>query len=369
MNKITLGLLIGMSLFTLSCKKSAQDAASQQTDDFSANTKSQSSASVFSTSAVDLANYTLTLEDNFDGVGPLHSRWNYRAENTVRGYATILRSNVTYAVSGAGILRMAARENSTAPLFTASQISTQNSFLQKYGYFECRVLVNRTIGPHCAFWLQSPTYGNTNDPGVSGTEIDIFEHHMANGPNIARHNLHWNGYGADHQTIGTTETVSGLQYGFHTFGLEWTSSEYIFYVDGVEKWRTSTAISHTSEYLIFSQEITGYGGDRFAGTYPDFMDIDWVRAYKTRKVSVFQNCTYKGWAKQLATANYTMAQLAALGVTNDAISSVSVPAGIKIQLYQGDNFTGSSITLTADNSCLIDEAFNDNISSVKVSAN
>jgi beta-glucanase (GH16 family) len=362
MKKITSKLLIGVCLFSLSCKKKSQEETLQKTEKISAIAKSELSAS-----AVNLDDYALTLEDNFDGVGPLNSRWNYRAENTVRGYATILRSNVSYAVSGAGILRLAAKRNGDT--FTASQISTQNSFLQKYGYFECRVLVNRTMGPHCSFWLQSPTYGNTNDPGVSGTEIDIFEHHMANGPNIARHNLHWNGYGVDHQSIGAKETISGLQYGFHTFGLEWTPSAYIFYVDGVEKWRTSTAISHTSEYLIFSQEITGFGGDRFAGTYPDFMDIDWVKVYKTRKASVFQDCQYKGWAKQLAIGNYTMAQLAALGVTNDAISSISVPAGIKIQLYQGDNFTGSSITLTADNNCLIDEALDDNVSSLKVSAN
>jgi beta-glucanase (GH16 family) len=362
MKKITSKLLIGVCLFSLSCKKKSQEETLQKTEKISAIAESELSAS-----AVNLDDYALTLEDNFDGVGPLNSRWNYRAENTVRGYATILRSNVSYAVSGAGILRLAAKRNGDT--FTASQISTQNSFLQKYGYFECRVLVNRTMGPHCSFWLQSPTYGNTNDPGVSGTEIDIFEHHMANGPNIARHNLHWNGYGVDHQSIGAKETISGLQYGFHTFGLEWTPSAYIFYVDGVEKWRTSTAISHTSEYLIFSQEITGFGGDRFAGTYPDFMDIDWVKVYKTRKASVFQDCQYKGWAKQLAIGNYTTAQLAALGVTNDAISSISVPAGIKIQLYQGDNFTGSSITLTADNNCLIDEAFDDNVSSLKVSAN
>jgi beta-glucanase (GH16 family) len=367
--KITLRFLIGVSLFTLSCKKSTQDATLQQTNDVFANTKLQSSGSAAAANTVDLSNYTLTLEDNFDGVGPLHSRWNYRAENTVRGYATILRSNVTYAVSGAGILRMAARENSTAPLFTASQISTENSFLQKYGYFECRVLVNRTVGPHCSFWLQSPTMGATNNPALDGVEIDIFEHHMANGPNIARHNLHWNGYGANHQTIGTTETISGLQYGFHTFGLEWTSSAYIFYVDGVEKWRTSTAISHRSEFLIFSQEITGFGGDRFAGIYPDFMDIDWVKVYKTKKVSVFQNCSWGGWAKQLAIGDYTSAQLVALGITNDAISSISVPPGIKIQLYQNDGFTGSTTTLTADNNCLTGIGFNDNISSVKVSAN
>nr|WP_276900034.1 family 16 glycosylhydrolase [Pedobacter kyonggii] len=367
MRKITSMLLIGVAVAGMSCEKSSQNVTQKGgtvVKEVLAKTDNTLAAS-----AVNLADYTLTLEDNFDGVGPLHSRWNYRAENTVRGYATILRSNVTYAVSGLGILRMAARENSTAPLFTASQISTANSFLQKYGYFECRVLVNKTIGPHCSFWLQSPTMGATNNPALDGVEIDIFEHHMANGANIARQNLHWNGYGANHQTIGSKQTISGLQAGFHTFGLEWTSSAYIFYVDGIEKWRTSTAISHRSEFLIFSMEVTGFGGDRFAGTYPDFMDIDWVRVYRTKKASVFQNCSWGGWAKQLAIGNYTMAQLAALGVANDAISSVSVPEGIKIQLFQGDNFTGSSITLTADNDCLIDEAFNDNISSVKVSAN
>jgi len=366
MRKITCLLLAGVSLSVMSCKKSAQYANAQSTAILPIKSMAVSNAAVSAAGTVDLSNYTLTLEDTFDGVGPLNSRWNYRAENTVRGYATILRSNVTYAVSGLGILRMAAKRDGNN--FTASQISTENSFLQKYGYFECRVIVNKTIGPHCSFWIQSPTMGATNNPAADGVEIDVFEHHMANGANIARHNLHWNGYGANHQTIGAKETISGLSGGFHTFGLEWTSSEYIFYVDGVERWRTSTAISHRSQFLIFSQEITGFGGDRFAGTYPDFMDIDYVRVYKTRKASVFQNCSYGGWAKQLAIGTYTMAQLASLGITNDAISAISVPSGIKIQLYTGDNFTGTSTILTADNSCLPD-GFNDTTSSIKVSAN
>jgi hypothetical protein len=89
MKKITSKLLIGVCLFSLSCKKKSQEETLQKTEKISAIAESELSAS-----AVNLDDYALTLEDNFDGVGPLNSRWNYRAENTVRGYATILRSNV-----------------------------------------------------------------------------------------------------------------------------------------------------------------------------------------------------------------------------------------------------------------------------------
>jgi hypothetical protein len=116
-----------------------------------------------------------------------------------------------------------------------------------------------------------------------------------------------------------------------------------------------------------------YGGDesqvthfvkriRIASTYAE-------AAPSGGKVSVYQNCSYGGWVYNLGVGSYTMSQLAALGVTNDAISSIKVPNGLKITVYQSDNFAGTSTTLTADNSCLTGINFNDNISSVVVSMN
>lgn len=238
-------------------------------------------------------NYVLLWEDQFEGPSLDTTKWRYRAENTTRGFAKILRSNVT--MSGSGTVLLAARRNGDN--FSASQIATHETYLQKYGYFEARCKVNGTMGPHSSFWLQSPTMGQTLNPAVDGTEIDVFEYHLNNGPNIIRHNLHWNGYGANHQSTGSMNTIAGSGTGFHLFGVEWTSDEYIFYVDGVEKWRTSTAVSQRSEFMLLSMEITGFGGNRYNGTYPDFLEVDYVRAYQKSQVSNpgFENGALLPW--------------------------------------------------------------------------
>jgi hypothetical protein len=64
-------------------------------------------------------------------------------------------------------------------------------------------------------------------------------------------------------------------------------------------------------------------------------------------VTFYADYSYDGAASStLAKGSYTMAQLAALGVTNDWASSVSIPAGWTVIMYQNDNFTGTSWTRT-----------------------
>lgn len=65
-------------------------------------------------------------------------------------------------------------------------------------------------------------------------------------------------------------------------------------------------------------------------------------------VTFYQDYSYDGQASStLAKGSYTMAQLAAAGVTNDWASSVSIPAGWTVIMYQNDNFSGTSWTLTS----------------------
>jgi hypothetical protein len=61
--------------------------------------------------------------------------------------------------------------------------------------------------------------------------------------------------------------------------------------------------------------------------------------------------------------------LNAQGILNDDISSLKVTAGYKVTLYKHDNFGGSSLVKTGDDACLVDDAFNDSASSLKVEAN
>jgi len=81
---------------------------------------------------------------------------------------------------------------------------------------------------------------------------------------------------------------------------------------------------------------------------------------------VYKDCNYGGYAVSLPAGNYTLANLQAKGILDNDISSLKVQAGHEVLLYANDNFTGSSATITSDNTCLVANTFNDVASSVRV---
>lgn len=81
---------------------------------------------------------------------------------------------------------------------------------------------------------------------------------------------------------------------------------------------------------------------------------------------VYKDCNYGGYAIGLNPGTYTRSQLIALGILDDDISSLKVTSGYKVTLYQDDNFTGSTLALTADDNCLVDNSWNDVTTSLKV---
>ena len=94
----------------------------------------------------------------------------------------------------------------------------------------------------------------------------------------------WNyrGLGQRRQAINVKKTVQELLDGYHTFGLEWTQTEYIFYIDGEESWRTDQAISHRDQYIILGLEV-GEKQKRIVERNKNFWDsvyFDYVRVYK-----------------------------------------------------------------------------------------
>lgn len=84
-------------------------------------------------------------------------------------------------------------------------------------------------------------------------------------------------------------------------------------------------------------------------------------------VKVYKDCGFTGSQKGLYIGRYTAADLQALGVSNDDISSLKVPAGYRVTLYEHDNFQGLSTERTTDQSCLGDE-WNDRVSSLEIEA-
>jgi chitinase len=89
----------------------------------------------------------------------------------------------------------------------------------------------------------------------------------------------------------------------------------------------------------------------------------------TGPVVVYKDCSYSGTSVGLTTGSYTRAQLIAKGVNDDEISSLKVQSGYKVTLYWDDNFTGSSLVKTGDDDCLVDDGWNDKVTSLVVSTN
>lgn len=92
-------------------------------------------------------------------------------------------------------------------------------------------------------------------------------------------------------------------------------------------------------------------------------------SYYTAQNSVVTVCSdmnYGGYAVGLPLGEHDMAALAAYGIINDDISSLKVPSGYKVTLYDNSGFGGESRTYTSDASYVGDD-FNDRCTSIKVS--
>jgi hypothetical protein len=86
----------------------------------------------------------------------------------------------------------------------------------------------------------------------------------------------------------------------------------------------------------------------------------------TSGVTFFADVNYGGAAGMpMIKGNYTLSQLLAKGVQNDWASSMRIPTGWTVIVYQNDNFSGTSWTFSGDTSW-IGSAANDQMSSCKI---
>lgn len=170
------------------------------------------------------------------------------------------------------------RTKQSGERFTSGAVRTKGHFEHACGYWVARMQLQKQPGHWTAFWLMSDGVNKVGDGGRDGTEIDICEFPRLDGS--YQINLHWDGYGKDHKSAGKKLFDAGITNGFHTFALWWTPTEYIFYLDGKETWRTAAGgVSQQPEYVKFSAEIGPWAGDIRQAQLPDHFLVDYVRVY------------------------------------------------------------------------------------------
>jgi beta-glucanase (GH16 family) len=167
--------------------------------------------------------------------------------------------------------------------YKTSWLTTKDKFRHKYGYWEirCKFTEMKAKGCWVAFWLFANNDVVYDGDPRNGCEIDIMEYAWMD--DRTNHAIHWGRHRSD--SVSHIEQIPGLREGFHTFGLEWTKDEYIFYIDDKKIWRTGKGVSQAEQTLFLSVEIEagnwGDGGDIRDHTdlLPNYWIIDYVRIY------------------------------------------------------------------------------------------
>ena len=171
----------------------------------------------------------------------------------------------------------------------APRIATAGRKSFTFGYFECRFKLHDSNFANASFWMLPEGHMDARDPVHKGMEIDIMEC-ITPSLDTMSHTTHWYSridgklVSFSGGTLG--RTVPGLNKGWHTIALEWTPTDLIFYIDGVESWRLNEKdhpIPVNPHHLIF----TFYGRCEEIVKHPGFKTTfmaDYVRVYQKEKI-------------------------------------------------------------------------------------
>lgn len=267
--------------------------------------------------------WTLVWEDNFTGSGqPSATNWNYHVGN---GYNPGLagfdgwgngewewyRPGNCY-LSG-GNLVMRADYNSSPTTIAGRQwyqfscrITTDTKRAITYGAIEARINMPSKIGTWPAFWMMGDACDDTStgsyNPAMSTYtvmasnwascgEVDIMEHR--NTETLVYQNLFWDTrtglfpWAGDTIANAPTNYDAGNVNAFHTYRLEWTTTQMRWYVDGNIAKTQDISGANQEEFqkpfhLILNLALAGAftGAQPNQADFPLYMYVDYVRVYQ-----------------------------------------------------------------------------------------
>ncbi|SMP05266.1 T9SS type A sorting domain-containing protein [Chryseobacterium profundimaris] len=123
-----------------------------------------------------------------------------------------------------------------------------------------------------------------------------------------------------------------------------------------------------ADFEGLAQSINGYNVPDLNRYYVnDKISSIRIRKIPAKGVTLYADCDYKGKTYSLPEGYYGGNVLADLGFPIKTLSSLKVSTGYKVKLFDGFHFTGSNITVSANDKCLVNNNFNDKTISVVVS--
>lgn len=241
-----------------------------------------------------------TFDDEFDGNAIDETKWNVYGPNYWDKKTHWSKANMIVK-DGVAIQRFEKRAgyHNDDPAqkqtdYVCGFLDTYGKWTQRYGYFEARLKLVKAPGLWPTFWLM-PDRGveagpqwKRQDTGNGAMELDIMEQLTRWGSH--RHNIamHWDGYGKDHKSIGSTMNYAVPDKdGFVTSGLLWTPGSAIFYCNGKEVFRWEDArIGSIPCEIIFETTTGGWDNNSVDDRQlPADYVIDYVRVWQRKDLA------------------------------------------------------------------------------------
>jgi len=248
--------------------------------------------------------WTMTLEDNFDGDKINENTWSSLGSNFWDKRSHFSKDN-TFVKDGKLHLRFEKKRgfhnddpsSNKETDYATGFLQSYGKWTQRYGYFEARLKPPAANGLWPAFWLM-PDRGmkyateqwKRQDIAKDGMEFDIYEPLTGWGPHRYGIAMHWDGYGKNHKAAGSTVYAAPDRDGFITVGLLWTPGSAVFYCNGQECGRMENErISNLSSEIIFTLPSGGWDNTplddkELSGDQADFI-VDYVRVWQRKDLA------------------------------------------------------------------------------------
>lgn len=236
--------------------------------------------------------WNLVFDDEFDGNSLDSSRWEC---GQFFGWSVINGERQWYDCDGVsvagGFLTLTATKDGAPnqpgsvtydpPLeWTSGAVFTRGKFEPQYGAFEARVQCPTESGMWCAYWTFSSA-GNWPNGEIDFLEVPNVEPSGGSCPSqTAYFSVHFGSDdGSSHSYNGSHYAASAGQMQVYT--VEWTPTEIVWYVNGVERHRYSgSGVPDEPVYLILNMAVGGSWPCSPTGSGLHEMRVDYVRAWE-----------------------------------------------------------------------------------------
>ncbi|MDX2020286.1 MAG: family 16 glycosylhydrolase [Deltaproteobacteria bacterium] len=228
---------------------------------------------------------TLTFREECEGNAPDPRWWNtsFIAPDRTTAFrrydwsgSAVADRNVSFQ-GGVCSLRIA-NEPTDGAKFGSATLDSTNKFEQKYGYFEVRAKVVRGKGLATTVSLADATRW---PPQVNFVDV------VGGDPKTNKFGGWFVPAGANDTTYaGNSVSTVDLAADFHTFGIDWTPTNVVFYLDGAAKGavpQLASALTMPMRLQITPHAAIASGEQPDDTTvFPAVLQIDWIRVYQHR---------------------------------------------------------------------------------------